>query len=55
MDEAAQSDVPEHRPPTPPIAAPYIAQGLEQTQIAKYHTKGGHGFAAEPEGAGMDG
>ncbi len=29
------------------LASPYIARGLEKTQIAKYHTKGGHGFAAE--------
>lgn len=28
-------------------AAPIDAAALERTQIAKYHTKGGHGFAAE--------
>lgn len=28
-------------------AAPTAAAALERTQIAKYHTKGGHGFAAE--------
>ena len=27
--------------------APNVAAALEQTQIGKYHTKGGHGFAAE--------
>ena len=27
--------------------APTAAAALERTQIAKYHTKGGHGFAAE--------
>lgn len=29
------------------LPAPLVAQSLERTQIAKYHTKGGHGFAAE--------
>ena len=29
------------------LPAPLVAQALEKTQIAKYHTKGGHGFAAE--------
>lgn len=29
------------------LPAPLIAKSLEQTQIGKYHTKGGHGFAAE--------
>ena len=29
------------------FAAPFVAQVLERTQIAKYHTLGGHGFAAE--------
>ena len=28
-------------------AAPIDAAALERTQVAKYHTKGGHGFAAE--------
>ena len=32
---------------TEPYIAPEIAKGLEQVQIGKYHTKGGHGFAAE--------
>ncbi len=29
------------------LSASLTAQELEKTQIAKYHTKGGHGFAAE--------
>jgi hypothetical protein len=29
------------------LAAPFLAQGLEQTQFQKYHSKNGHGFAAE--------
>lgn len=29
------------------LSASFAAQELEKTQIAKYHTKGGHGFAAE--------
>ena len=29
------------------LYAPLTAQELEKTQISKYHTKGGHGFAAE--------
>lgn len=29
------------------ISAPLLAESLEQTQIAKYQTPGGHGFAAE--------
>lgn len=29
------------------VYAPHVAQALERTQIAKYHTPGGHGFAAE--------
>ncbi len=29
------------------VVAPEIAAALERTQIGKYHTKGGHGFAAE--------
>ena len=29
------------------LSAPLTAQALEKTQISKYHTKGGHGFAAE--------
>ena len=29
------------------LSASLAAQELEKTQIAKYHTKGGHGFAAE--------
>lgn len=32
---------------TDALAAPLVAQSLEKTQIAKYHTKGGHGFSAE--------
>ena len=29
------------------LSVPLTAQALEKTQISKYHTKGGHGFAAE--------
>ena len=29
------------------LSAPLTAESLEKTQISKYHTKGGHGFAAE--------
>ena len=29
------------------VVAPTVAESLERTQISKYHTKGGHGFAAE--------
>lgn len=29
------------------FSSPLVAQVLERTQIARYHTKGGHGFAAE--------
>ncbi len=29
------------------LPAPLTAQTLEKTQISKYYTKGGHGFAAE--------
>ncbi|MEM8641332.1 MAG: hypothetical protein AAGG51_21315 [Cyanobacteria bacterium P01_G01_bin.54] len=29
------------------LPVPLVAQALEKTQIGKYHTKGGHGFAAE--------
>ena len=29
------------------LSAPLAAQSLERTQLSKYHTKGGHGFAAE--------
>ena len=29
------------------LPAPLTAQALERTQISKFHTKGGHGFAAE--------
>src|SRR5262245_35381287 len=37
-----------------PSVAPEIANGLEQTQIGKYHTKGGTGFAAEDANAFAD-
>jgi len=33
--------------PPETLSAPLVAQVLEKTQIAKYHTKGGHGFSAE--------
>ena len=32
---------------TDALPAPLTAQVLEKTQISKYYTKGGHGFAAE--------
>ncbi|NLY01402.1 MAG: hypothetical protein GXY83_35370 [Rhodopirellula sp.] len=38
IDKKAASDA---------LPAPLVAQALETTQIAKYHTKGGHGFSAE--------
>lgn len=38
IDKKAASDA---------LPAPLVAQALEKTQIAKYHTKGGHGFSAE--------
>jgi hypothetical protein len=31
------------------LIPPEIARRLEQLQIIKYHTKGGHGFAAEDD------
>ena len=34
-------------PATDGLPAPLTAQALEKTQISKYYTKGGHGFAAE--------
>ena len=34
-------------PSTDGMPAPLTAQALEKTQISKYYTKGGHGFAAE--------
>ena len=37
----------EQRDAAKATVAPVAATILEQTQIAKYHTKGGHGFAAE--------
>jgi hypothetical protein len=39
---------------TEPYVAPEIARGLEQTQISKYHVKGGTGFAAEDANAFAD-
>jgi len=33
---------------------PEIARRLEQLQIGKYHTKGGHGFVAEDAGVFAD-
>ena len=44
--ETIGSGVDKLRPLTS-FAAPFVAQVLERTQIAKYHTLGGHGFAAE--------
>jgi hypothetical protein len=35
------------QPPTEPLSAPLTAHAVEQTQMSKYHTKGGLGFAAE--------
>lgn len=37
----------DHRDLAKAAAAPMDAAALERTQIAKYHTKAGHGFAAE--------
>jgi hypothetical protein len=36
------------------LAAAEVAKKLEQTQVGKYHTKGGHGFAAEDANAFVD-
>lgn len=44
--ETVGSGVDKLRPLTG-FAAPFVAQVLERTQIAKYHALGGHGFAAE--------
>lgn len=46
---AESSDTHEYGPGVPPVpfASPLIAHALEQSQIGKYHTKGGHGFVAE--------
>lgn len=46
VKETVGSGVDKLRPLTG-FAAPFVAQVLERTQIAKYHTLGGHGFAAE--------
>jgi hypothetical protein len=35
------------RNPSEPWIGPQMAKTLEQTQVGKFHTKGGHGFAAE--------
>jgi hypothetical protein len=35
------------KPAAERLASPAIAHSLERSQIAKYHTKGGHGFTAE--------
>jgi hypothetical protein len=37
----------EERSPAEPFIAPQVAKALEQTQVGKYHTNSGHGFAAE--------
>ena len=37
-----------------PFAVPELAKGLEKTQIGRYHTKGGTGFAAEDANAFAD-
>jgi len=39
---------------TDPFISSELAKGLEQTQIGRYHTKGGHGFAAEDANAFAD-
>jgi hypothetical protein len=41
------SNYQERKSATDALPAPLLAQALEKTQIAKYHTKGGHGFSAE--------
>jgi len=45
--ELTQSESDERKPSVDVFAAPAITQSLERSQIAKYHTKGGHGFSAE--------
>lgn len=44
----------DERTETEPYVAPELAKGLEQSQIGKYHTKGGTGFAAEDANAFAD-
>ncbi len=47
MNEHADSKDPEHTKAGEGLPSPLVAQALEKSQIAKYHTKGGHGFSAE--------
>ncbi|HEX7379111.1 MAG TPA: hypothetical protein VF278_18455 [Pirellulales bacterium] len=39
---------------TDAVITPVVANALEQTQIGRFHTKGGHGFAAEEANALAD-
>ena len=48
------SPKPEKKVETSGLAAAEAAKHLERTQIAKYHTKGGHGFSAEDANAFTD-
>lgn len=50
-DESEEKD---NQDTTDPFISSEIAKGLEQTQIGRYHTKGGHGFAAEDANAFAD-
>ena len=43
----SESPSPRRRPDSDSLSAPILSRSLEKTQITKYHTKGGHGFAAE--------
>ncbi len=43
----AEADEKGSKAATNALPAPLLAHALEKTQIAKYHTKGGHGFSAE--------
>jgi hypothetical protein len=45
--EHLTKDVGKHLNNISQLTSPFIAQILEKTQISKYHTLGGHGFAAE--------
>ena len=44
----------EQRDVAKPVVAPTDAAALERTQISKFHTKGGHGFAAEDANTFID-
>ena len=47
-------EVDEDASKTEPFISSELAKGLENSQIGRYHTKGGHGFAAEDANAFSD-